>query len=55
MQDRATAVILGVQNSLSLSITPRFLAVSEGDTVMSSTVTDLVNANAKIGIPCSAC
>ena len=37
LQDRATAVMLGMQDSLSSRTMPRFLADNEGDAVMSST------------------
>ena len=40
LQDWAKAVMLGAQDSLLLSITPRFLAVDGGDTVTSLTVSD---------------
>ena len=40
--DRATALMLGVQDSLSSRITLRFLSVDKGDTVKSSTVTEFL-------------
>ena len=40
LQDQATAGMLGMQDGLLSRIKPRFLAVDEGDTVTSLTVTD---------------
>ena len=40
LKDCAAAEILGARDSWLSSITPRFLAVTEGDTVTSSTLTD---------------